>query len=63
MRRPDHADAIEQLAAQHNRSALDLLEWHLERSAIREFEAGLSRSEAERLALEDIRHELEGGIR
>jgi hypothetical protein len=63
MRRPDHADALEHLAAQHNISPLTLVEWHLERAAIREYEAGLNRAEAERLAVEDIRHELEGGIR
>jgi hypothetical protein len=38
---------IEALAALHNRSPLDLLEWFLERSA-------------ERLALVDIESELEG---
>jgi hypothetical protein len=53
-------DKLESLAALHNRNPLDLLEWHTERSAIRQYEGGLSRAEADRLALEDVENELEG---
>ena len=49
---------LESLAALHQRSPLDITEWFLERAAIREYEGGYSRAEAERLALEDIEREL-----
>jgi hypothetical protein len=45
---------LEALASLHQRSALDLLEWFLERAAIREYDGGYTRAEAERLALADI---------
>lgn len=51
---------IEALANLHNRNPLHLLEWLLERAAIREYEAGLSRADAESAALSDIESELEG---
>lgn len=51
---------LEALATLHQRNPLHLLEWFLERASIREFDGGLSRAEAERLALEDVANELEG---
>lgn len=56
----DHSAEIERLAQAHCVSPLILLEWWLERSAIRQYEAGLSRADAERLAIEDVERELEG---
>lgn len=54
------SNRIEALAALHNRNPLHLLEWLLERAAIREYEAGTSRVDAESAALADIESELEG---
>lgn len=58
--KPDHSSALESLAAEHNRNPLHVFEWFLERAAIREYDGGMSRAEAERLAVEDVRDELEG---
>jgi hypothetical protein len=52
--RKDYADRIEQLAALNDRSPLDLLEWFLERSAIREHDGAQSRAEAEKGAIADL---------
>jgi hypothetical protein len=60
MRRPDHADALESLAALHCLSPLVVREWFEERAAIRQYEGGLDRTEAERLAVQDVAAELEG---
>lgn len=56
MKRPkDYADQLERLAALHDRSCLDITELFLERAAIREEgNTGMSRAEAERLAMEDV---------
>jgi hypothetical protein len=51
---------LEALAETHRVNPLYILEWHCERSAIRQYEGGLSRTQADRLALEDIEAELEG---
>jgi len=54
-----HSNALEKLARQYRRDYLDVLEMFLERSAIREYEDGQSRGEAESGALEDVRTWLE----
>jgi hypothetical protein len=51
---------LELLAALHNRSPLDIVEWHAERSAILQYDANLTRAEADRAALVEIERELEG---
>ena len=51
---------IEALAETHCVNPLVILEWWLERAAIREHDGGYSRTEAERLALADVTAELEG---
>jgi hypothetical protein len=50
-----HDRALERIASESGRSPLDVLELFLERAAIREYDGGLSRAEAERLAVEDVR--------
>jgi hypothetical protein len=50
-----HLARIAELAAQHCRSELDLTEWFLERAAIREYDGGYTRAQAERLALADVK--------
>ena len=54
------SNRLEELATLHNRSPLDLLEWFHERSAIRQYDGGLSRQDADKAALQDIENELEG---
>lgn len=51
---------LETLADRHQRNPLHILEWFLERAAIRQYEGGHSRAEAERLALADVEAGLEG---
>ena len=51
---------LEALAELHDRDPLDLLEWFLERAAIREFDAGMTRRRAEREALQDVESALAG---
>jgi hypothetical protein len=46
---------IEELAKQHGVPELELLEFFLERAAIREYDAGMTREAAETAALEDAR--------
>lgn len=53
-----HSARLESLAALHDRNPLHILEWFLERAAIRQHDGGLSRDEAERLAVTDIETEL-----
>lgn len=48
---------LEQLARETGVSPLETLELFLERAAIREYDGGYDRAEAERLALEDARQE------
>lgn len=58
-RRLDHADRIERLAEVNNMSALVVREYFEERAAIiEEGNAGMTRAEAERLAILDIEQEL-----
>ena len=45
---------IESLAAERGISPLDVLEFYLERAAIREYDGGLSRTDAETAALADV---------
>ena len=49
---------LEALATLHDRNPLHMLEWFLERAAVRQYDGGYSRIQAERLALEDIEREL-----
>lgn len=59
MKRPlDYADRIERLAEVNGLSALVVKEWFEERAAIREYDGGLSRAEAEKAALADIEAQL-----
>ena len=51
---------LETLAETHCINPLHILEWYLERAAIRQYEGGLSRAQAERLALQDVEDELNG---
>lgn len=60
MRRLDHADTLESLAREFDRDPLEIVEWFNERAAHRQFEGGFEREEAERLAVHDVRQELEG---
>lgn len=48
------SDAIEKLVSRHGVNALEALEYFLERAAIREYDGGMSRDEAEAEALEDL---------
>lgn len=58
-RRLDHADRIERLAEVNNMNALVVREWFEERAAIiEEGNTGMTRAEAERLAIEEIEQEL-----
>jgi hypothetical protein len=59
MTRTDYADRLEKLAALHDLNPLTLLEAFLERAAIREFDGGFKREEAERLAMRDIEEQLQ----
>jgi hypothetical protein len=54
------ASRLETLAETHCVNPLHLMERFLERAAIREYDGGFSRAEAERLAVEDVAAELEG---
>lgn len=54
------SDRIESLAAEHDRDVLDLQEFWLERSAIREHDGGMTRDEAEQAASEDVEQWLNG---
>jgi hypothetical protein len=59
MRRKDYADQLETLAALHNMSCLVVKEWFEERAAIIEYSStGITREEAERLAVECVEKEL-----
>ena len=48
------SDRIESLASSHGVAPLDVLEFYLERAAIREYDGGLSRNDAETAALGDV---------
>lgn len=48
---------LEDLARRYGVPPLHALEWFLERAAIREYDGGFDRAEAERLAMEDVRQE------
>jgi len=50
----DHSEALERIAAESGRAPLDVLETFLERAAIREYEGMYTRTEAERLAVDDV---------
>jgi hypothetical protein len=55
VRRKDYADRIEALAALNDMDPLEVLEWFNERAAIREEgNTGMTRAEAERLAILDL---------
>jgi hypothetical protein len=54
------SDRLEALAELYGRNPLDVLEWWLERAAIREYDAGMTRRNAEQLALRDVENELAG---
>lgn len=45
---------IESLASTHGVAPLDALEYYLERAAIREYDGGMSRNDAETAALADV---------
>lgn len=51
----DHSTALESIARAANRPASDVLEYFLERSAIREFDGAIPRGAAEEWAVEDCR--------
>lgn len=55
MTRSDHADELERIAATSGRNTLDVLEFFLERAAIRQYDGSLSRDEAELGAMDDVR--------
>ncbi len=48
-----HAATVERLANAANVSPLDVLEFFLERAAIREYQGGMPRDQAEALAVQD----------
>ena len=50
----NYAATIERMARESGRSPLDLLEWFLERAAIREYDGGQDRATAEICAIHDI---------
>lgn len=49
-----YRDEIESLIARHGVPALEAMEFFLERAAIREFEGGMSREDAETAAIGDL---------
>lgn len=58
MRPGDYTSALESIAKASGQSPLVVLETFLERAAIREYEGGYSRAEAERLAIGDTANSL-----
>jgi hypothetical protein len=54
MKPSDYSARLEALAELHGLDPLHVLEWFLERAAIRSHDAGLPRAEAERLAMGDV---------
>jgi len=54
------SNQLEHLAETHCVNVLVIQEWWAERAAIMQFDGGMSRADAERLALADIQAELEG---
>jgi hypothetical protein len=48
------SDRLELLASVHNRPVLDVLELFNERAAIRQYDGGLTRPDAESAALQDV---------
>jgi hypothetical protein len=50
---------LELLASVHNRPVLDVLELFNERAAIRQYDGGLTRADAESAALQDVERMLE----
>jgi hypothetical protein len=48
------SDRLELLASVHNRPVLEVQELFNERAAIRQYDGGLTRADAERLALQDV---------
>jgi len=50
----DHSEVLERIAAESGRAPLDVFELFLERAAIREYDGMYTRTEAERLAVEDV---------
>jgi hypothetical protein len=58
----DYSHEIERLAELHNISPLVVLEWFNERAAIREEgNVGMTRADAERLAITDVARTLNAG--
>lgn len=49
------SNEVERLAAAHKVPVLECVEFFLERAAIREYDGGMQRDDAEREALEDAR--------